>query len=192
MPAVLNNLGAAHLAIGDREAARRYFQATVAQNPNEQAAQINLDVLIEPVQFIADMVVVNFSSQYGSGWEASRIVDGHPGRGWLSSDGKVPQSFVIELPSEFLVSRFSFDNAPSGEADRSAKSVEVSVSLEAPDLGYRLIRTFTLEMGEIAQGFKLDSPVRARWIKLRILSNHGNPAYTELMEVRVIGTPVTL
>ena len=97
---------------------------------------------------------------------------------------------MIELPSEFLVSQFSFDNLPSGEADRSAKSVEVSVSLEAPDLGYRPISIFALEMGEIAHGFELESPVRVRWIKLRILAPHGTPSYTELMEVRVIGIPV--
>ncbi len=47
VPAVLNNLGAAHLATGDREAARRYFQAAVARDPQEQAAQINLGALVE-------------------------------------------------------------------------------------------------------------------------------------------------
>jgi tetratricopeptide (TPR) repeat protein len=50
VPAVLNNLGAAYLATGDRLAARRYFQATVARNPNEQAAQINLGALDELAQ----------------------------------------------------------------------------------------------------------------------------------------------
>ncbi len=47
VPAILNNLGAAYLANGDREAARRYFQATVARDPKEQAAQINLGALDE-------------------------------------------------------------------------------------------------------------------------------------------------
>ncbi len=47
VPAVLNNLGAAYLATGEREAARRYFQATVARDPKEQAAQINLGALDE-------------------------------------------------------------------------------------------------------------------------------------------------
>ena len=42
LPTVLNNLGAAHLAIGDGEAARRYLEATVARDPRERSAQMNL------------------------------------------------------------------------------------------------------------------------------------------------------
>lgn len=114
-----------------------------------------------------------------------------PNVGWSSIDGSLPQTFVIELPSEFAISRFSFDNATQ-EAKYlgiSAKDIQIFVSLEAEDLGYQEVGTFTLRKGEIAQGFKLSSPVRARWIKLKILSNHGNADYTELMEFRAIGVP---
>ena len=47
VPAMLSNLGAAYLATGDREAARSYLQATVARDPIEQAAQLNLRGLDE-------------------------------------------------------------------------------------------------------------------------------------------------
>ena len=47
VPAILSNLGAAYLATGDRETARSYLQATVARDPKEQAAQINLGALDE-------------------------------------------------------------------------------------------------------------------------------------------------
>ncbi len=47
VPAILSNLGAAYLATGDREAARSYLQATVARDPKERAAQINLGALDE-------------------------------------------------------------------------------------------------------------------------------------------------
>lgn len=192
VPAILNNLGAAHLATGNREAALGYFRATVARIPNERVAQRNLSLMDGPTQAIEGATVVNFSSQLGpNSWAASNIMDGRPERGWKSGDEKFPQTFVIEMPGAFLVSQLSFDNASAGEADTAVRSIELSVSQDAPDLGYRTVQTFTLRMGEIAQGFKLDSPVPARWLKLRVLSNHGNPDYTELMEVRITGKPVS-
>ncbi len=48
VPAILNNLGAAYRAMGDHEAARRYFQKALARDPTAQAAQINLGALVEP------------------------------------------------------------------------------------------------------------------------------------------------
>ena len=135
--------------------------------------------------------LINFSSEYSASWKAANILDGKPNVGWCSVDGSLPQTIVIELPRESTIYKFSFDNATqeSGYPGISAKDVQIFVSLEAEDVGYREVGTYTLRKGEIAQGFKLPSPVRARWIKLKILSNYGNASYTELMEFRAIGVP---
>ena len=45
-------------------------------------------------------------------------------------------------------------------------------------------------LAQRAQGFELSTPVRARWIKLSILSNYG-ANYTELTEVQIIGAPAS-
>lgn len=136
--------------------------------------------------------LVSFSTQYNDGdWKAANIIDGKPNVGWCSADAGFPQTFVVELPGEFLISRFSFDNGTQEGSNPgiSAKEIKIYVSLEAEDIGYREVGTFTLKKGESAQGFKLASPVRARWIKLNVLSNHGNSSWTELMEFRAIGLP---
>ena len=52
VPAVLNSLGNAHLATGDCEVARRYFQAMIDRNPNAQAAQNNLGMMYHQGQGI--------------------------------------------------------------------------------------------------------------------------------------------
>ena len=138
--------------------------------------------------------MVSFSSQYNTAnWKAANLIDGKPDVGWCSSSASsFPYTFVVELPRTSEISRVSFDN---GTEERrrpgiSAKEVKVYVSLEAEDIGYKEVATFTLTQGESAQGFRLPSPARARWIKLNVVSNHGNSEYTELMEFRAIGTHV--
>ena len=189
VPALFTNLGAAHLASDNPEKAEEYFENALARNPDDATALLNLKQL--PVRRLAGARLVNFSSQYHSR-PAANILDGKPNVGWLSIDASLPQTFVLELPRQSQIFRFSFDNATqeASYSGISAKDVQISVSLEAEDLGYREVARYMLKKGEIAQGFKLDSPVRARWIKLSILSNHGNESYTELMEFRVIGEPV--
>lgn len=190
VPALFNNLGAAYWATGDSARARQYLQQALAVDPDEETARINLSQTIEPGPAVAARLV-NFSSQHESrGCYAENILDGRPDRGWCSAHGRLPQTLIVELPGEFLISKFSFDNygRVAEEEDRAAKDIQIYVSLEAADLGYREVGTFTLK-AEIAQGFILASPVRARWIKLNILSNHGNTRYTELMEFRAIGVP---
>ena len=121
-------------------------------------------------------------------WKAANILDGKPDVGWSTpwrSTG--PQTFVVELPGEFLVSRVSFDNG--GDPNMSTKDVKVSVSVEAEDLGYREVGSYTLNKGESAQGFRLPVPVRAHWIKLTITSNWGHADHIHLMEFRAMGVP---
>jgi outer membrane protein OmpA-like peptidoglycan-associated protein len=133
--------------------------------------------------------LVSHSTQYDADtWKAANIIDGKTETGWSSSGGTVPQTLVIELPGEFLLSRFSFDNG--GTPDYSVKDVKVSVSIEAEDLGFRDAGAYTLNKGESAQGFRLPAPTRARWIKLTVTSHYGG-RYIYLMEFRAMGLPAT-
>ncbi len=45
VPALLNNVGAAYLATGDRERAEEYFEQALARSPEERSAHINLSQL---------------------------------------------------------------------------------------------------------------------------------------------------
>ena len=45
VPALLNNVGAAYLATGDRERAEEYFEQALARSPEERSAQFNLSQL---------------------------------------------------------------------------------------------------------------------------------------------------
>lgn len=134
--------------------------------------------------------LVSFSTQWeGGDWKAANILDGKPNVGWSSNGAAFPQSFVVELAGEFLLSRFSFDNGTPSDVMQTAKEIRLAVSVEAEDVGYRDAGTFTLNKGESAQGFKLPIPVRAHWVKLIVLSNHGATNGTHLMEFRAIGLP---
>ena len=64
----------------------------------------------------------------------------------------------------------------------------MDASVQGADIGYEELGTFTLEQGGVSQGFRLESPVRARWLKLTVLSNHGH-LYTSLGEFRALGLP---
>ena len=134
--------------------------------------------------------LVVFSSQHGD-YPAARIIDSKPDA-WLSSgQAGHPHTFIIELAGDYLISRLSFDNGSieGQHQGSSVKEVTVSTSIEAEDLGYSEVGSYTLAKAEVGQGFRLATPVRARWIKLTIKSNYGHGSWTVLAEFRAIGVP---
>jgi hypothetical protein len=137
------------------------------------------------------MQVVNFSSQgfFTSSCGANNLVD-ESNATWCSNDGNLPQSFVVELPNEHMIFRVGFDNSASGDTSENVREVRVFLSNEGEDIGFQEIGTFTLSQSDISQGFAVEPPVRARWIKVDILSNYGSVEQTRLMEFRVIGQKV--
>ena len=191
LPSLLNNLGVEYLSAGKADQARHAFEAALANDATNSAAWAGLGQL--PDNRLNGLKVVNFSSQRlisvnAGGW-ASHIADGDPATGWHSEDGKFPQSFVLELPVECAIAELSFNNAPHWEGNGAAKDVEISVSAESATSGFDVPTKTVLTQGEIGQGVRLKPARRGRWIKLRILSNHGNPDHTELGDVEVIGRP---
>jgi outer membrane protein OmpA-like peptidoglycan-associated protein len=153
-------------------------------------AQTGTATVVKPVNVAsaeAGGKVLAFSSSYDvKRYPPDAIIDGKEVAGWIGAMDALPQSFTIELAKEVILTRFSFDN-PAYEGP--AKEVKVSVSVDDADVGFREAGTYTLARGEVSQGFRLAVPVRARWIKLVILSSHPGGRSVGLGEFRALGFP---
>lgn len=132
-----------------------------------------------------------FSSEFGSGWEASNLTpastdfdaSGQPVRDLVWSSASMAPFphwvlFRFEKPTWFT--HFVFDNYLAEEPDHpgiSARAVELWVG-DAPD-ALRRIASFELRKNERGQRFAVE-PVQASYVRLVVVSNYGHPWYTEL------------
>jgi hypothetical protein len=186
LPSLLTGLGAEYAAAGRTDQARKSFEEVLAKDPGNQMALRGLAILPDaPVKGIR---LVNFSSEVGGRW-AANLVDGNPATIWTSWDGVLPQTFVIELPVEYRISEVSFNNSATGEADRAAKDVEISVSSQSATSGFEAAGKGTLAQREIGQGVPLSGSPVGRWVKVRVLSNYGSGEQTYLGDIVVSGRP---
>lgn len=129
--------------------------------------------------------IVRFTSQQGLGRSASHLVDGSvETEGWQSRGGAFPQDIVFAFRDDRVaqVDRIVI-NPKSAKPESWAKTFTVSVSAESPLDGFVEVGQFTLEREPRDQAFPIGRP--ARFVRLRILSNHGGPA-TGLGEVQLI------
>jgi hypothetical protein len=97
---------------------------------------------------------------------------------------------VIALAQPTRITRLAFDNEVPVEAGFegvAAKRFRVEASALGPERGYRQIAAGELVSGKSDQAFSADSGGPVRWLRLTILSNHGHPTLTELMELRAFG-----
>jgi hypothetical protein len=133
--------------------------------------------------------LVDRSSEYDPDiWAAVHLVDGTATRGWCSAPGAPPpHRFVFALTRPADVARIAFDNACSDFEDAAARDVVVEVSTVGPQEGWREVLRASLAKGKNDQSFDVATPLAGKWLKLTILSNHGHPTLTELMEVRAYG-----
>ena len=69
----------------------------------------------------------------------------------------------------------------------SAKEVKVEFSSTSPFSGYTEVGNFILQKGREHQDFRIKKS-KARWVRLSIVSNHGNPDFAELIEFEAWGT----
>ncbi len=141
--------------------------------------------------------VIHFTSQYDdTSWAAKNLIDGKVGENHgYASESNAPAEILFQLPQRKKISRIAFDPYTTEDPSNWAKEVEVLVSTESALKGYKSVGKFTLknlksadpEMTFPPQAFDID-PVEARFIKLRLLSNHGGN-YIELGEFMVFGEP---
>lgn len=161
------------------------FQSTKAQEVNALALDNGT-------------VLKRYSSSYGSRsavkWTALALIDGNEGYGWSSAKNKpFPQSMVFELPTTYQLSRLSFHNKTTGaytKPGHAAKNVTVSVSNQNANGPFVPILEGEIAVDDNTE-VKLNQPSTARWIKLDITANAGEPQYVAMMEFSAFGTPVT-
>ncbi len=124
-------------------------------------------------------------------WSVFGLLDQNAATGWCSgATSKVPYIFVFELSEDFLISNFSFNTFCQKEYKNiSAKDIKVEYSNTSAKTGFLPAASYLLEENKY-NSFDI-TPVKARWIKLTILSNYGNLQWTELMEFEAWGTFVT-
>lgn len=138
--------------------------------------------------------VVAFSSEYGGGWNAQYLVEGADENPeamgvWCSAnDAPFPHWAVIELPRSTWLTTLIFNNALPDEPSYpgiSAKDVTVQVSDQGADAGFHTVASFRLERNRNGQEVRVE-PTQARWIKVIVTSNWGNPTWTELGQLGAI------
>jgi tetratricopeptide (TPR) repeat protein len=186
LPSILNSLGVEYLLAGRVDQARTAFEEVLQKDPHNKTAWAGLGQL--PDTRLVPLQVVNFSSEWGYK-DAGKIVDQDPNSSWKSADGLLPQSFVIELPIHAALSEVVFNNAARANAKQATREIEISFSDQSATSGFESIVKATLVQGEIGQGVKIKPVKDSRWVKLRILTNYGDPENTQLGDVSVIGKP---
>lgn len=105
--------------------------------------------------------------------------------GWVSQDDKLPQDIVFAFRNDAsaFIDRIVLN--PQSAADASTWIREFSVALsDHPFEGFRDVGTFTLAGVPGDQTFRVNQ--EGRYMRLRLLSNHGNPKETSLGEVQII------
>jgi outer membrane protein OmpA-like peptidoglycan-associated protein len=139
--------------------------------------------VLKPSTFFTETV---YSAKINE-WSVNALHDDKDNTGWCSgAASKVPYVFVFELSEDFILNTFSFNTVCQKEyAGISAKDIKVEYSITTAKSGFVNAGNFILE--ENTENLFQIADIKARWIKLTILSNHGNPQWTELMEFKALG-----
>jgi Mg-chelatase subunit ChlD len=139
------------------------------------------------------------TSAYDGSWAATNLIDGVPflreGRGcrstcgWSSKDATSPQEIVLSFYQgrEATITAIVVDTTTAETItryDRMAKHIEVWTSVSGAASGFSRVAGARLHPRPTEQIITLP-PTRARFVKLRLLSNRGG-SYTQLGEVKVI------
>ncbi|HSY61591.1 MAG TPA: discoidin domain-containing protein, partial [Cytophaga sp.] len=113
-------------------------------------------------------------------WSVYGLQDQNLSTGWCSgAASKAPYVFVFELSEDFVINKLTFNTFCQKEYPGiSAKDIKIEFSTTSAKTGYVSSSPFLLEQNKI-NTFEI-SGIKARWIKLTITSNHGNPQWTEL------------
>ncbi len=132
-------------------------------------------------------LTVSVPASYG-GWYAESMLDESAHTGWACESGHIRDNvFVFELVRETVLDRFEFDNASVDAEGAGAKDVLVEVSNTSPESGFVPVVQATLADLTDGQSFEATRKSPARWIRLTIRNNHGNPEWTELFSFRGFG-----
>jgi hypothetical protein len=124
---------------------------------------------------------------YG-GWPAVNLLDDAPGSGWVCPEGKIANNvFVFEMVGPATIGAFEFDTAGIDGDGRGAKDVIVEVSAVSKDAGFEPVLQASLAERKDGQRFPASESVQGRWVRLTLVNNHGDAAWTELIGFRGYG-----
>ena len=118
-------------------------------------------------------------------------------RNWVSADDALPQEFLFAFRGDqvALIDRIVLTTKPdapltgrspdsdAADPDNWPKQIAVSVSSDTPFDGFEEVGQFTLKQVPAPQSFPINR--RARFLKLRILSNYGGHR-TALNDVKIL------
>lgn len=140
-------------------------------------------MLQTPPSYVATDIMANQIQSF----TPEAMFDGNNIKGWKSKQYKTKgNTFIIELTETFIIQNLVFNNKLyRSSSSRCSREVEISFSTTSSAQGFGIIDTFELDKMQV-QKFNLDS-IPARWIKINILSNHGDQDFTELMELEANG-----
>ena len=136
------------------------------------------------------------TSRYDFPYGPYKLLDDDPTTVWASSSPVFPQELVFAFAGRdtVLVAGLSItfprpgtDPGWGGPNDGKvwAKDVEVWTSNEGPAAGFTKATAAVLPMASGTHAIAIASPVRARFIKLVVLSNHGSTRYAVIADVAV-------
>lgn len=124
---------------------------------------------------------------YGN-WPVVNVLDDSPQTGWACESGHIQDNAsVFELVEKTTLDRFEFDNASVDAEGAGARGISVEVSVTSPEEGFTLVLQATLADKTDQQEFPVTKKTPARWVRLTILTNQGNPEWTELFSFRGFG-----
>ncbi len=129
-------------------------------------------------------------------WPARAVFDDAKERGWGSAKGAAfPHEFVFELAQPYALSEWMVDSKAVQEDTYpgiAARKVQLSLSMESRNKGFKPVATIELAKGGDSKSVKLPEKTTARWLKISVLSNWGNPHSTQFMETAIQGVPIGL
>lgn len=164
--------------------------ALLAAAPSPQAAA-NAPAELDLAAFANGALIAQSTSDYNEHWTALWLLDEDPHTGWASAKGaKGPFELVIALPERSEIHALEFDAASVEKPQQAAQKVDVLISDTSEKDGFTKVTQLELKAAD-HQRFTLTAPITGRWLKLIVLSNAGDPEYTELMNVRAFGVQLT-
>ena len=136
------------------------------------------------------------TSRYDLPYGPYKLLDGDPATVWTSSSSVFPQEIVFAFAGRdsVLVSGIAItlpkagtDPGWGGPNDGKvwAKDVEVWTSMDSPTAGFAKAASGSLPMATGAHPIAFDAPVRAKFLKLVVRSNHGSPRYAVMADLSV-------
>jgi hypothetical protein len=140
------------------------------------------------------MKVVRFSSEnVGNGKLANNAIDGDPGTVWHSrfEDGlaKHPHELVIDLGGLHEIRGFRYLARQDGGWNGAFAKTDFSVSEDVEGFGEPVIEA-TFSKSSQAQAVDCETPVRGRYVRIRVLSEVNGQPWGSAAELGVVGVKV--